>query len=166
MVRVTCQNRSVNIKYLKNCHVDVLKASVCSRWLFEEECIIFVFFWGWVNENASFFSFSFFLISKENFIHSLKKESPKYTGSIQQGTKTIKYINYKHQECLIVYSVIGNFSFTLIWQHVQIVLANSNSWILTLIMIYDQFPEIHILNTEWVMLKTIILGYSLYQSYA
>ena len=163
MVRVTCQNRSVNIKYLKNCHVDVLKASVCSRWLFEEECIIF-FFLGWVNENASFFFF--FLIIKENFIHSLKKESPKYTGSIQQGTKTIKYINYKHQECLIVYSVIGNFSFALIWQHVQIVLANSNSWILTLIMIYDQFPEIHILNTEWIMLKTIILGYSLYQSYA
>jgi len=68
----------------------------------------------------------FFFLSKENFIHSLK-ESCKYTGSIQQGTKTIKYINYKHQECLIVYSVIGNFSFTLIWQHVQIVLANSNS---------------------------------------
>ena len=164
MVRVTCQNRSVNIKYLKNCHVDVLKASVCSRWLFEEECIIF-FFFG-LSKWECFFFFFFFFVSKENFIHSLKKESPKYTGSIQQGTKTIKYINYKHQECLIVYSVIGNFSFTLIWQHVQIVLANSNSWILTLIMIYDQFPEIHILNTEWIMLKTIILGYSLYQSYA
>ena len=36
-------------------------------------------------------------ISNENFIQSQKKEPPKYIGSIQQGTKTIKYTNYKHQ---------------------------------------------------------------------
>ena len=35
----------------------------------------------------------FFFLSKENFIQSRKKESPKHTGSIQQGTKTIKYKN-------------------------------------------------------------------------
>ena len=40
--------------------------------------------------------FFFFLISKENFIQRHKNESSKYIGSIQQGTKTIKYINYKH----------------------------------------------------------------------
>ena len=40
--------------------------------------------------------FFFFLISKENFIQRHNNESPKYTGSIQQGTKIIKYINYKH----------------------------------------------------------------------
>ena len=34
--------------------------------------------------------FFLFLISEENFIQSHEKESPKYTGSIQQVTKTIK----------------------------------------------------------------------------
>ena len=34
--------------------------------------------------------------SKENFIQSRKKKSPKYTGSILQETKTIKYANCKH----------------------------------------------------------------------
>ena len=37
-----------------------------------------------------------FLISKGNFIQILNNESPKYTGSIQQETKIIKNINYKH----------------------------------------------------------------------
>ena len=32
----------------------------------------------------------FFLIGKENFIQKHNNESPKYTGSIQQGTKIIK----------------------------------------------------------------------------
>ena len=38
----------------------------------------------------------FFLISKGNFIQELNNESLEYTGSIQQGTNIIKYINYKH----------------------------------------------------------------------
>ena len=38
----------------------------------------------------------FFLIGKENFIQRHNNESPKYIGSIQQGTKIIKNINDKH----------------------------------------------------------------------
>ena len=30
-------------------------------------------------------------------MQKLNNESPEYTGSIQQGTKIIKYINYKHE---------------------------------------------------------------------
>ena len=47
-------------------------------------------------QSFEFNTFFFFLISKENFIQIHKMESPNYIGSIQQGTKTIKYTSYKH----------------------------------------------------------------------
>ena len=56
----------------------------------------------------------FFLISKGNFIQILNNESPKYTRSIQQGIKIIKYIYYKYPSSLPEDKLSNNLTYLMI----------------------------------------------------